>query len=76
MNIVTELNLGLLTCHTAKPIYWHWLVVKENPMLVCKHQARSAIGLCSRDPNSSVALREGFLKAASGVRASTCVTFF
>ena len=24
------LNLGLLTHHAAKPIYWQWFVVKEN----------------------------------------------
>ena len=71
---VTEPNLGPLTHHAAKPIYWHWVVVKYS--IYCRHQARRTGSSCSKDPNSLMAFREGFLKATFGVRAAGCMTVF
>ena len=69
-NFVTKLNLGLLTCHTAKPIYWHWVVIKEIKVFISGCQARRMGSSCSKDLNSLMAFREGFLKATFRVRVA------
>ena len=62
--------LGLLLSQTRKPIYWHWVVVKKSAAFVAGHpawrQARRTGSSCSKDPNSLMAFRGGFLKARWG----------
>ena len=68
---VTEPNLGLLACHTARQIYWHWVVLKESTLFYCRAQASS----CSEGSNSLMAFfRDGFLKATFAVRVAGCMT--
>ena len=63
--IVTEPNLGLLTRHETKMIYWYRVVVKEITVYVARcptwGQARGMGSSSSKLPNSSVAFRKGFL---------------
>ena len=67
---VTEPNLGPLAQCTAKPIYWHRVVVKESIALTARRptwgQAWRMSSYCSKDPNSPRGFREGFLKTGWG----------
>ena len=40
---VTELNVGLLACHTAKLIYWHWVVVKKSAAFICRTASKERL---------------------------------
>ena len=77
---ITKPNLGLLAWSTAKPIYWHWVVAKESIVFIAGHQARNIGSSCSKDLNSLLAFREGFLQATLGVWVVRCLirlwTFF
>ena len=70
--VVTEPNLGPLAYLTAKPIYWYWVLVKGSAAFIAGHQARRMGSSCSKDQNSPMASREGFLKVTFGVRAAAC----
>ena len=74
-HLVTEPNLGLLPSLTAKPIYCLQVVVKESTTFTEGHQARRTGSSCSKDPDSLMAFREGFLKATFEVRFAGCVIF-
>ena len=67
VEIVTKQNLGLLNCWTAKPICWLQVVTKDYSMY-CRRQARRMGSSCSKDPDSLIAFRKGFLKATVGMR--------
>ena len=54
--------MGLLTCHMAKPICWHQVVVKESIVFITGCKARRTDSSGSKDPNSPMAVREGFFK--------------
>ena len=41
-----ELNWGPLTCCAAKPIYWHWAVVKESTVFTEGHQTGKTGSWC------------------------------
>ena len=56
-----ELNLGPLTCWAAKPVYWHWAVVKESTVFTDGHQTRKTGSWCSNDLDSLMAFKKGFL---------------
>ena len=56
-----ELNLGPLTCWAAKPVYWHWAVVKESTVFTDGHQTRKTGSWCSNDVDSLMAFKKGFL---------------
>ena len=75
---VTKPNLVPLTHRTAKPIYWHWFVVKESLVLICRAPSKENSGLCSKTQTRDRWLSgNGFnLKATFGVRAAGCMTFF
>ena len=63
---ITKPNLDLLAHYAAWPMYWHQVIVKES-----QHSLQGpGPSSCSKDPNSSVASREGVLKATFGVRAA------
>ena len=64
-DIVTEPNSKRShVCPLAvKPIYWHWVVVKESTAFMAGHQAGRMGSSCSKDLNSPVAFREGVLKS-------------
>ena len=59
---VYEPNMGPLAWCTAKPIYWHQVVGKESTAFIARRTSHS----CSKDPNSPMTLREGFLKTVWG----------
>ena len=59
-------KLGSLRPCTVKPIYWHQVVGKESAAFIAGSQARRNGSSSSKDPNSPVAFREGFLKARWG----------
>ena len=79
---ITEQNLFPIACHAAKPIYWHWVVVKEITVLISGCQARRMGCSCSKDLSgkdfqrqysgwsSPVALREGLSKTTFWVRVA------
>ena len=48
---VTKWNWGLLAPHIAKPINWHWIMVKESTVLVWRGQARRIVSSCLKDLN-------------------------
>ena len=50
LQVLTKPNLGPLTQGTAKPIYWHWIVVKESTVFAAGCQARRIRSACSKDP--------------------------
>ena len=54
---------------SVKQIYWHHVVMKESTAFIARRpkrdQARTGSS-CSKDPNSGMAFREGFLKTAWG----------
>lgn len=51
------LNQTGSTCpHTVKPIYWHWVVVKESAVFIAGYKARRTGSSCSKPP----ALPHGF----------------
>ena len=53
-------NLGLLAHRAAKPIYWHWVVVKEGAVFICKAARKEYGGSCAKDSNSPMDFRERF----------------
>lgn len=66
------LNLGLLTHHAAKPIYWQWFVVKENIAYIAGAKQGESCKLCSKGSDSL--RREGLLKTTFGVMVAGCMT--
>ena len=52
----------MLVWHIAKPIYCQHVVVKESTAFIIGHQARRTGSSYSKDPNSPIPSREGFIK--------------
>ena len=52
----------------VKPIFWHWVVVKESTTFIVGRRARGMGNSCSKDLNSQMSFREGVLKAVWGMR--------
>ena len=52
---VTEPNLGPLA-HVVKPIYWHWVEVKESAAFITRHWYKKNMWLVLKNPQ----LPEGF----------------
>ena len=64
--LVTKPNLGLPTqSSTAKPIYWHQIVVKGSTTLM-QDTNKSMGSKCSKDLNSQMVSSEEFLKVRWG----------
>lgn len=65
---------GLLAHCKAKQIYCYRVAVKESTAFTVRPNKNGQ--LSSKDPNSPIAFRDGFLKAAFVVRASRCMILF
>ena len=58
---VTELNVGSLACHTAKLIYWHWVVVKKSAAFICRTASKERLPrLLSGKESACQCRRHGF----------------
>lgn len=76
--LVTELNSGLFAyAQQSQSADTNLLfVVKESTVLTAECHARRTGSWCSKDTNSPMAFRKGFLKAILGVRVTAHRFFF
>ena len=72
----TKLNLCLLACHAAKPIYWHCVVVKGSTAFICRVQSKENGQLVLRRPKHSNGFQGRVLKGNIWGKDCSSWTFF